>query len=79
MAKPEKNIMVSPYCLNCIYLSNGNSLKTAEGYLTCLAFYPSGIPEEIWSGSVLHDRAHKDQKGRQRRILYTPLSGSVIP
>ncbi len=65
--KEEDNIFGDPLpewplCRFCAHLHN------LVGRPTCAAF-PSGIPPEVWSGSLIHNRPFPDQ---ENDVVLTP-------
>jgi hypothetical protein len=60
-------------CKDCVYLLDSNEYFTQiiGGKMTCLAFYPAPIPEDILSGEVGHGEPHPSQ---QNQLVYTPLT-----
>ena len=65
---------MTPICLNCAHLFQhvpGSRLLDPD-LLTCTAFYPNPIPDEIILGEEGHHTPHPEQQNRV--ILFLSMS-----
>ncbi|KKM85171.1 hypothetical protein LCGC14_1291680 [marine sediment metagenome] len=55
-------------CVDCTYIMQHKELMdrmdALQGKLTCLAFYPNPIPEDIADGTEGHDIPHPGQANK---------------
>lgn len=60
--------MITSQCTNCVWF-----FPVGTNVVTCAAFAPAVIPEEIITGRVGHDKVREDQNDQDPQMVFTPL------